>query len=279
MSTLDDIVEYLDGAQQYENYIAALCPFHDDSRASFMVYEDGYMCLACDAKGSTKYLLKKLSGKPIQPKKKSRFSNPWRRWLRKQSLGQLLKSNWQILKDNSAMGSYLTNRSIPPEIQRNLGIGYRENWFTIPIRKENGRIGGAVARAGKGNKSSSKYLVPSGQDPNLLYVPDWKLLEKHRYILLTFGILDAVSLYTIGLPAMSTLSGKRLDPAVLDNFRTRIYIIPDEGEEHAGQLLASALGWRGVLPKINYPEGCKDPNDVLVNHRELLVEMVENFNG
>jgi len=278
MSILDDIVLYLDQPTRYENYIASRCPFHDDSRPSFFVYEDGFFCKSCGKRGSIKALQGHFKKGLVRYKEdEPKWRNPWTKWLKQQSLGQILKSSWETLKNNPSMGKYLTDRSIPIEDQIRLGIGYRDGYFTFPIRNERGKIVGAVARA-ESNKIKSKYVIPARQNPNLLYVPDWKLLA-NRFIFLTFGILDAMSLAILGSPAMSTTSGKNLDYTTLNQFRKRIYIIPDLGEEREASALASSLGWRGVVLDIHYPNGCKDINDILIHHKETLVETLREFNN
>jgi hypothetical protein len=62
---------------------------------------------------------------------------------------------------------------------------------------------------------------------------------------------------------MSTTTGKRLNPQALDNIRKRIIIIPDNGEEKEAQVIASKLGWRGHVLRLQYPVGCKDINDLV----------------
>ncbi|MHA2329762.1 MAG: CHC2 zinc finger domain-containing protein, partial [Candidatus Hodarchaeales archaeon] len=62
---LDEIIEHLNYAQRYENYIVSQCPFHDDRRPSFFVYPDRYRCESCGANGWTSKLLEKLGHAPV----------------------------------------------------------------------------------------------------------------------------------------------------------------------------------------------------------------------
>ena len=137
---------------------------------------------------------------------------------------------------------------------------------------ESGRIVGAVARANETNTTKSKYVVPNGQDGNLLYIPDWSIHTKARFTFLVFGVLDAVTLSMMGYPAISTLSGKRLDPIALDGWRKQIIFIPDEGEEENAGKIGAMLGWRAWVWRVNWPDGTKDINDVFVKDSNYLRE-------
>jgi len=268
---LDDLIDRLDHARRYETYIVSLCPFHPDKRPSFMVYEDWYRCLSCGAEGKTENLLNKLNGHTVV-RPQSNFKNPWSKWLKTQSLKDVLVSAWE-----RGQSVYIRERHIPDKVQKKLGIGTKENWITFPIT-ENNKIVGGIARRGDNNSSQSKYIVPAGQSPNLLYIPSKSLVEASETIYLTFGILDAISLFLVGLGAVSTTLGKKLDPSALDSYRKKIYIIPDKGEEKEAQFLASKLGWRGCVIYIDYPEGTKDCNDLLIK-RILTRDYIEKESG
>jgi hypothetical protein len=82
-------------------------------------------------------------------------------------------------------------------------------------------------------------------------------------VYLTFGTIDALSIYQLGKPAISTTSGKRVHPQWFDKIRKRIKVFPDFGEEQEAKKLVSGLGWRGEVVKYQYPFGMKDPNDLL----------------
>ena len=266
---LDDLLEVLDGAKRYENYIASLCPFHDDNRPSLLVHEDYYSCKACDAHGSTKSLLDKIKGDP--PKHKlSSWHNPFTPWLKEYSLNQIMKSSWRWLKDNPCYGNYLKRRGIPVDKQIELGLGWRDGWHTFPIIDEKRSLIGAVIRCGEGLDLPAKYIIPSGQDPNLVYVPSWELINKYNEIYGTFGILDIISVFLYNAPGFSTTTGKQINPEALNKFRKRIIWLPDQGEEKEALRITSKLGWRGAVPKMEYPEDCKDINDLLQHHPDIL---------
>jgi len=273
---MDDLLELLEGAQRYDDSIWSLCPFHDDSRPSFVVYPDRYYCKSCGATGRTQDLVNKLQKIPVRgifKQEKTHFRNPFRGWIKRYSrLGLSLKAAHQNLPSE-----YLSRRGVTEDFQRELRLGYLDDWYTFPIYNSNGKIVGAVARRGENNKCSAKYVVPPKQDPNLLYIPSWKRLNGHRAIYLTYGILDAISLHIMGLASVSTLSGTTLNPKALDFLRKHIYIMPDKKEEPQAHKLASKLGWRGHVISCNWIGDTKDVNDLFIYNKTEL-ERVINAN-
>ena len=280
MVILNELSDQLDSVQNYGHYLSALCPFHDDNNPSLLVYEDNYKCQACGAFGKTNDLLSAISSQSgiirSRPKKTSDYRNPFTKWTRNTSLASALKAAWN---NNCASPSiYLQNRGISANHQKSLGIGYRDDWYTFPIRDTHNKIVGATARRGMDNSHSAKYINPAGQDANLLYVPSWKSVEKQSIIFLTFGILDAISIHILGYASMSTTTGKQPNPSAFDYIRKQICVIPDKGEEINGNILVSKLGWRGKLALINEPD-VKDINDIYCksesNLRNWLNEMAK----
>ena len=257
---LDEIASKLDWSHNYETYVVALCPFHEERRPSFFVYPDRYYCRSCEAKGWTSNLLEKLKGAPVSHKKAPNINNPFTRWAKDRRLPETLKLAWQ-----NGPSVYLRERGIDDKTQKALGIGYLEDWVTFSIRDKRGKIVGAIARAGEGNNSIAKYITPRNQDVNLLYVPSWERLERKKTIYLTFGIIDAVSLYCMGAASISTTCGMQMDVSYLDHIRKRIIFISDKGEEAAAQKFAGQMSWRGGVMKCNWPENMKDVNEIFVS--------------
>lgn len=267
MTNLEKLSEKLD-CKNYGSYLAARCLFHDDSRPSLMVYEDYYNCLSCGAHGKTENLVKKFSNTMLlNVKTKPDFHNPWSRWLRNSTVENVCRQSLKLMTSQPSLGKYLIQRGITNPVH--YCIGYRDDWYIFPITDSDGIIIGGVARANaETNNAQSKYIIPHKQDPDYLYIPDWKLLDTSSEVYLTFGIIDALSLAVLGKAAMSTTTGKRLNPSALDWLRKKIIIVPDQYEEQEAQQIANGLGWRGEVKKIDYPFGTKDFND-LVTHNLL----------
>jgi len=277
MNVLDEIMEYMDGSHRYENYVSAICPFHDDSRPSLLVYNDRYFCASCGAYGNTSYLLSKLSKIPVRQKQEAqKYYNPFSSWkLQYGRLGLILKTANAIIRQKPS--KYLQNRCIDHQNQISLSMGFLDNWYTIPIRDINNKIIGAVARKGENSLSNSKYIIPFKQNPDLVYVPSWKNINTSNYFVLTFGIFDAISLYLCGIPSASTTTGKRIDPQALNTFKKRIYIWPDIKEESDAHKLAANLGWRGSVVSCQWPMGTKDVSDLFCLNRNYLLSAINKI--
>jgi len=230
-----------------------------------MVYEDTYICLACGKRGKTENLLREISGGSVIIKEHKKSRNPWTKWTRNASLMEACK-----LANRNLPSEYLERRGIPPEYQCKYKLGYRDNWYTFPIFDQNNRLIGATARRGEGSNHPAKYINPSGQNPDLLYIPDWELFENKPIIFLTFGILDALSICSLGYAGMSTTTGKKPNPSAFDFIRKRIVVIPDKGEEIEGHTLVSKLGWRGVLAEIPNVWEVKDINELFMKTKKTL---------
>lgn len=257
----DSLLEVLDYAHQYSGYIVSRCPFHDDTRPSFFVYPDKYRCSSCGAYGDTSKLLGKINrgGSIIAPvTNREDFRNPWTGWLKRTSLERALTIAWK-----NGQSNYLQGRGIDNETQKKLGIGKMDGWITFPIKDSAGHIIGAVARAGEENPSMAKYVTPAGQSPNILFVPSWKRINNADKVIVTFGILDAVTLFMLGFASISTTSGKRVHPSAFDAIRKPIKIIPDQKEESDALRLSAKLGWRGKTVQMKYPDKAKDINDLM----------------
>ena len=275
---LDDVYQYLDGAQRYDHYIASLCPFHDDSRPSFFVYPDRYVCKSCGKKGFTKNLftdLQKKQGVFIQ-KKETFFHSPWTNWERQYGdLKQVIKlAHRNLINHNKT--AYLRKRKINLETAKHLKLGWLDDWITFPVRNCTGQLIGGIARAGETNKSQAKYCTYPGMTSNMLYIPDWKMIQYSNQIYLTFGILDAVSLYQLGYASASTITGKNVDPVAFHTIRKHIIVIPDDGEEIEAMQLVSTLGWRGKVMKIDWLKDTKDVNDLLMKDEDYLKRVLED---
>lgn len=278
---LDQIIEYLPYAKQYERSIWARCIFHDDNSPSLVIYPDRYYCKSCEEQGWTIQLLRELSNNEYvyRPNVQPDFHNPFTPWLSKDPLEIVLESARYLLKRNSSLRSYLKKRCIPTNIQDKLGIGYRDGWYLFPIKDKRKRLLGAFGRIGEGTKSAAKYVIPSGQDPNLLYIPSWKLLERSERVFLTFGSMDTISLTLMGYASISTSTGKRINTETLDNIRKPIWFWPDKGEEKETYAQASKLGWRGNVIKCDWPNEYKDVNDLFISNKSLITKTIEANNA
>lgn len=290
MPDLHDLLDYLPNANAYFNndkhYIATTCLFHNDSNPSLIIHETTYSCMSCGAHGRTSQLLKMLETGKIFSKKETKYYPQLWRCLQDEDTDiedLSLEAYKRLQSGNRDNQFYLKKRGIPPNWIKKLLIGYYQGWYTFPIISDDYEIAGLVARAGETMQTQSqfRYMTPPGQ-PVMLYVPDWKLIQSSPYIMVVYGIIDAITLAICGFPAMSFSQGHKSPPELLSSYRKKIYLIPDGDakDDKTVMDLALALGWRGKIMQLPYPDGAKDCNDLLVKLGEdglksLLEEMVK----
>jgi hypothetical protein len=272
----EEIKEVLD-CKDYGHYLVSCCPFHSESRPSFFVYEDKYRCASCGAFGDTESLLRKIDKTRVKYKDhETPFVNPFSRWLRNKTLSEVCRSAWKAIGQYPFLGNYIYHRGISETYRRSLGIGYKDEWYTIPIFSRSSGLVGCVARANPETQTGSKYTQPHGQSPNLLYAPNWRLYDRADVVYVTYGIVDSITLAINNKMAFSTISGKLTNPIGFSDIRKRIVIIPDLGEEKEANILASRLRWASVA-RINWPTGTKDLNDIWMLDQNLFREVLSEL--
>jgi DNA primase len=280
--TLSDIAERLPQAKPYGHYYMGLCPFHLDRRPSLMVSSKRYKCKGCGARGSLAKLYKKLN--PSDPRLREappkRFGS--RVFPQYSDIDEvrirLLNAHDRLAMDEGTLHAGLNKRGIHAGLVLSYELGWWDNWYTFPIKSERGEIIGGVARANEAleNKGVDKYDMPWGQPP-MLYIPNWTLWRKSDIVFIAFGILDAITLASLGFAAASPTAGQdSTDPRWLDNVRKNIYVVPDRNETEAGIALARKLGFRGKVLGLPYDNFRKDPNDFLrTGHERELIQAIE----
>jgi hypothetical protein len=134
-----------------------------------------------------------------------------------------------------------------------------------------------VLRATPAIQTNSKYVCrprKNKQEGFQLYSSDWQRIEESNAVYVPFGLLDMWTLDMCGLATATGLTGKTYQPPWFDGIRKKIYLIPDVGEEDAAHRLKRRLGWRAEVLELEYPDGCKDCNDILMKHDVLEVTKV-----
>ena len=179
---------------------------------------------------------------------------------------ELVYDAHQMLKRNPSQGVYLKQRGIGGAIE-NLMLGWLGGYYFFPILNEKNQVTGLVVRAGKSLQEFAgiRYMTPPGQSPTL-YVPSWKLIEEQEEITVVYGIIDAITLFLLDKAVITGSAGKSIKAELFDGIRKPITIIPDHNEDADALILASALGWRGKVNRISYPEDSKDCNDLYLHH-------------
>jgi hypothetical protein len=248
-------------AYRVNDYIVALCPFHDDRKPSILIYGDGWFtCLGCGRKGTWDTLHRKMNGVDviIRPELDTRWQGPN---IKKYDPEELAFVANEDLMNFPSYNWYLKLRGLEGRIET-CQLGYWKGWYTIPMFDNDGQFQNLVLRAAPHiEKSSGLRYWFTGKAS--LYVPDWHKVNTSPYVFLVFGMLDALTLSELGFAAVTAGGTQNLRTEWLEDIRKPILVIPDQDEEPLAQKIISKLGWRGKMVRLPYRDGMKDPNDFL----------------
>lgn len=273
--SLSEVGEYLEQFHSYGTYAMCICPFHDDHSPSCIVFELGYKCKSCGAKGTLESLYNNVSGRIVIREK---TYNPagwlWKNWIEKfGSIKNIVSTAHSQLKFNDGFASYLRERKIDGEISNGL-FGFLEGYYTFPIRDEFGDVLGCVARASPTIQTKNNRYSVSHNCPIKLYVPSWRKVLKDEELYVCYGTLDSWTLHMAGLASITGISGQEFRAENLDRFRKRIFVIPDKNEESSALEIQSKLGWRAFTLFLDFPEGTKDLNGI---HQKYGIDTVSEL--
>jgi len=234
--------------------------------------------MSCGAKGSLEKLYEKVSGRVVAREKNP--YNPaqkiWHTWFEKYgSVQAIAKLAHLELVNNPERGHYLKQRLIDSQIKVGK-IGFLGGFYTFPVRDEYDVVQGIVARASPTIQTKTLRYTVSPNCPQKLYVPVWRKVLKDEYLYLCYGTLDAWTLVMAGYAGITGISGQELNYHNVDRFRKPMFIIPDLGEEKNALELQTKLGWRGMSLFLDFPDGCKDLQDIHMKFGiEKVIELIE----
>lgn len=261
----------LSKVRYHGHYYSALCPLHDDSQPSLLVYHDGFKCMACQRSGSLAQLFQaatKNKRDRNSPKFLSTFSsisiNPKQFSVPPEDLAWLAHDTLMAFPQQ---GDYLCRRKVFGQLE-NAHLGWWEGYFTFPAFTETDTFLSLPIRASASTeKNIGLRWLPCTY---ALYVPNWPLFLKSQNIYIVYGIFDALSLSQLGIPVCTSTLGKHFNVSWLDTYRAKKFsVLPDRGEEQEARQLLHNLGWRAQrLIQLDYPLNCKDPNDLIVQGYE-----------
>ena len=264
---LEDFEDLLENPRRYDTYIAASCCYHSpDIHPSLLVFDDGFFrCLSCGATGKFEYLYETLKGRPPRrsPTEKAVWSVPKLSIVREEN-ESLAMSAHNVLVEYENLRWYLQERGLDGRIET-CKLGWLNGWVTIPIYGQDGKFQGLCLRAMAHvqRATGQRFAQPKGQKP-LLFVPDWKLLDRSKTLAVTFGLFDALALSDLRYAVCTSTGGKdSFQSEWLDFWRGPIVIFPDKGEESDAMELCSKLDWRGKVHFLDYGFDLKDPADFL----------------
>lgn len=265
-----------------DGYLLMRCPFHDDAKASLLVYADGWS--HCRGECLASYPLNTLYAELNSPGSINRaspditYGRPPRLPGSPHEMAEFVDDAHQTILRNNSFSWYAETRGIRGRIEP-CDLGWHQGWLVLPVYSEQRELQGLIIRSGPQEQKVTglRFSQPTGQRA-MMYCPDWTLLSKTEGPLyVVFGMIDALTLSELRLPVVTSTGGaKSFQPQWLNAMRKPILVVPDKGEEQAGSRLVNHLDWRGKLKKLKYPGEFKDPNDYLSfgKGNELLRELV-----
>lgn len=261
----------------YDRYFTALCPFHHDTAPSLLVFKDGWFrCLgSCGRNGTWLTLWNKLKGQPVQvmPERLTRWGTPG---IPANDLESVCYQAHIDLLSFPSLGWYLEMRGIDNRIETN-ELGFWNGWYTIPVHDDEGNFITGVFRSAPHVQEATGLRYWCRHQP-VMYAPDWRLYANSDVCYVVFGMVDALVLASLRLAVVTTTGGSNaFNTEWLDDYRHKVVIVPDRGEEPSASKVAKNLGWRGQVLRLPYPDGYKDPADFAArgkseNLRAMLME-------
>jgi hypothetical protein len=190
----------------------------------------------------------------------------------------------QALLSNPSLGWYYQMRGVDDVIEMAL-LGWYNGWATIPIRSPEGTTQGVILRAGPHIEKANdgvRFHQPRGQK-GMMYCPNWGLLMRNDKVAIVFGIFDALAMASVGVPVVTPTAGKdSFKPKWLDDVWSGwALIVPDKKEEATAYELRKNLSLYGIQNDVlllDYPEGTKDPADMLkMLGKDYMMKMLAKY--
>ena len=281
--TIDQIYDIAPDAKWMgDGYLLMRCPFHDDAKASLLVYKDGWS--HCRGECLASYPLDTLYAELSSPGSVNRaspditYGKPPRLPGSPAGLTEFVDQAHETIMRNNSFSWYVEERGLGGRVEP-CYLGWHQGWLVLPVFSEHRELDGVILRSGPQEQQLTglRFSQPTGQR-SMVYCPDWSLLHRTEGPLyVVFGMMDALTLSELRLPVVTSTGGAQsFQKQWLEDYRKPIIVVPDAGEQRAATLLANGLDWRGKLKMLSYPGDFKDPNDYMVagKGQDLLRELV-----
>jgi DNA primase len=257
-----------------------LCPFHDETNASFRINVDKglFICFGCGAKGAFPALASHIGGEFTATSSATSVGN-----LREKlaTIGvkppppKTLSPDWlKFWRTGEYIEKWATRAITDISVIDRFELGYisEDDALAIPIHDRSGVPLGAVRRFFDPNPGTPKYKYPKGvKISQCLYgfTQIASLEEQPKMIAVVEGSIDALASWQHGLPAIALL-GARASTRQLELLNalspSSIAVLTDNdqaGRVAASQLI-SGLAGSGIIPLVpsTWPSNCKDVGDM-----------------
>ena len=261
MSLYQQLKERLQG-RSYTGYFSSVCPFHNDHSPSMLVFGGGrFLCLTCRTTGTHQFLANRLKIIHTPIIKNSNILPRWKSWESQWGdLYGIVSHAHEMLSFYPQYMGYYRTRKLDKFV--NVGnFGMLDEWAVFPVYDKSGQLVDTIVRS-TGGKGDTRYVVHPSDGTRPLYSPNWKRVLENDTVFIVFGILDTWALEDIELPCITSLSGKSVNLESIKVLNKRGVFVPDDGEVAEAHMYANALGWKYKVRSVQYPDGCKDPDEI-----------------
>ncbi len=189
----------------YTTYTSDRCPFHDDTRNSLLIYQDGFNCQACGARGSAIDFVMRYYDLPftraVDFLEKGPKVEPRENVVIEKEPEKPKELNWRIAaKHHTALNNYAMAyyraRGLKDETIKHFMLGWHKEKkrFVIPV-SQNGKLLALRYRKDDLNKDDTgdKFSAERGYNSTLLFNSD-SLKDKDTAIICE-GEFDAILLW------------------------------------------------------------------------------------
>jgi len=286
----------LEKSRDCGNYIAGRCPLPDhlDERPSFLVYQDGFVCLGCGCSGDLFDWLAYSHGLSIKsdfrkilelaqngeaPRRIIKKSKPPEK---KPTLDPVIAQRFHA--NLGSRRSYFRRRGFTDKIIDRELLGWTGYRYVIPVWKNlpgvsellqlRMRIDPIIeSKKKKAGEDYHKIVGLKGYNSATIYKQE--LLNEGEAIVIFFGEFDALLAHQEGIRACSPTNGaSAFKRSWVDSYFSRfkeIVVCPDIGEEEQGERVVKMFGSRARM--VSFPEmgeGEKDFTDFILSGRTSL---------
>jgi DNA primase len=270
-----------------------LCPFHDETDASFSVnIQKGlFICYACDERGTFGKLVNHITGEGSFVKDAvsiGELKNKIKALGQEPEPPKTFASEWLTFwRAGEFQEKWATRGITNSEVLDAFELGYaaEDDALIIPIHNRNGTPLGVIRRFFEPLPDVPKYKYPRGvKISHCLYGFSQvaKMEGRPKTLAVTEGSIDALAAWQHGVPAVALLGARTSDQQLslltaLSPVSLVIMTDNDTAGRAASQQLLSKLQGTGIITRLptSWPEGCKDVADMTSEQFLRTVEQSE----
>lgn len=269
------------------SYYITKCPFHDEKTPSFKVKQSDkhFKCFGCGAYGDMIDFIVKLKSLSFQDA--VRYIASQKNFELEETSNEIVKPQPRLEKIDKAYIDYFENRGISNNTLLRFKVTQATEWMPdvqteIPVVCFNYYRDDELVNIKFRGKNKSFKLI---KDAELIFY-NLDAIKDDDTAVIVEGEIDCMSMYEAGIyNCVSVPNGAGShNLTYIDNCINHLidkkYIVIAVDNDDAGNKLKDELIRRLDIERcfyIEYPEGCKDANDILIKHgKQYLNSLVTN---